>query len=90
MSEYKLVVYHAPWCGPCKAYAPIVEEFAKNNIDCVVGRIDVDEFPEEAISNNIKRVPASIFYKNGEEIFRFSGGRGLGDLQIIYEEQKAK
>ena len=62
-----LVDFWATWCGPCKMFGPIVEEFAEENEGKVkVGKVNVDEQPELARKYGIMSIPTAIFFKGGE------------------------
>jgi len=64
----------APWCGPCIAAAPIVEELAKEYAGKVlVGKLNVDENPRTAGRFQIFSIPTLLVIRNGEEIDRIVG-----------------
>ncbi|MGM0417982.1 MAG: thioredoxin [Thermodesulfobacteriota bacterium] len=62
-----LVDFWAPWCGPCRAIAPAVEELAETYGDKIkFCKCNVDENPVSPGKYEIKAIPTLIFFKNGE------------------------
>jgi len=68
----KLVVvdFWAPWCGPCRMIAPIIDEIAKEYEDkgVVVGKVNTDEQQELAMQFQIRSIPTILIIKNGEVV----------------------
>ena len=70
-----LLDFWAPWCGPCRMVAPIVEEIAAERDDIVVGKVNVDEEMELAVKFGIVSIPTLILLQNGMEVEKIVGYR---------------
>ncbi len=71
VKKYPLLVVDcwAPWCGPCKMIAPVLEEMAKEYAGKVVfGKLNVDENPRIATEYAIMAIPTLFIFKNGEPV----------------------
>ncbi|MEO8431923.1 MAG: thioredoxin [Acidobacteriota bacterium] len=69
-----LVDFWAPWCGPCRSVAPIVDDLATQYKDKIkVAKINVDESTEVAMKYQVTSIPTFILFKNGEVADRVLG-----------------
>ncbi|KAL3464288.1 thioredoxin-like protein [Aspergillus heterothallicus] len=59
---------YAEWCGPCKAIAPKVAQFAEENPGVQFYQIDVDELSDVAAEIGVRAMPTFIFFNNGEKV----------------------
>ncbi len=72
--KIRFLDFWAPWCGPCKMMAPILEELEKQWGDSVeVVKINVDENPTEAQKYRVLSIPTYIIEKDGVEVGRKIG-----------------
>lgn len=75
-----MVDFWADWCGPCKALLPIIEELVQEvPANAKICKLNVDENPDLARQFHVMSIPTCIFFKNGEEVERFTGSRDRQD-----------
>lgn len=68
-----LLKFSADWCGPCKAFAPVIKKIAEEFTTLKIESVDIEEKPELAKQFRVKSIPTVILLKDGKVIESFTG-----------------
>jgi len=71
-----LVDFWAPWCGPCRMIAPVIEELAEDfEGKAKICKVNTDEEQDIAVEFGIRSIPTIMFFKNGEMVDQVVGAQ---------------
>ena len=86
-SGVSLIDFWAPWCGPCRALTPVIEELESEIGDKVtIGKVNCDTETELAQKFEVRSIPAIFVMKDGKVVDQFVGVKTKQDLQTALEK----
>jgi thioredoxin 1 len=81
-----LVDFWAPWCGPCRVVAPVLEEIAEERSENLrIVKLNIDENQQTAMNYQILAIPTMVLFRNGQEAKRIQGAMPKRRLEAELE-----
>jgi thioredoxin 1 len=85
-----LVDFWAPWCGPCRKIAPMIDELAAENMGAArIGKVNIDNNQQSAATYGIEAIPTILIFKAGQPVQRFQGIPAKARVQEALDAAKA-
>lgn len=81
-----LVDFYAPWCGPCKMIAPIVDTISQERNDLKVVKVDADKSQELMVRFGIRGIPTLLLMKQGKVVDTKVGAASLSQIREFTEQ----
>ncbi len=85
-----LVDFWAPWCGPCRMVAPVLEEIASERDDVRIVKLNVDENQQTAAQYEVLSIPTMILFRNGQVATKVVGAMPRKRLEAQLEPALAQ
>jgi thioredoxin len=91
VNDHAMVIidFWAPWCGPCKGFAPVYEKAAESHPDVVFGKVNTDEQQELAGSFGIRSIPTLVVFREKVILFQQAGALPGNALEQVITQAKA-
>jgi thioredoxin 1 len=83
-----IVDYWAPWCGPCRGFAPVFERVAESNPDVVFAKVNTEEEQEIASHFQIRSIPTLMVFREQIIVFSQPGALPQGAFEQVVAKAK--
>ncbi|MBI2754886.1 MAG: thioredoxin [Betaproteobacteria bacterium] len=91
VSDHLIVIvdFWAPWCGPCRGFAPVFEKASETHPDVVFGKVNTDDEQELAGAFSIRSIPTLMLFREKVILFQQAGALPASALEQVLAQAKA-
>ena len=87
-NETVIIDFWAPWCGPCRGFAPVFEQASEKHADIVFAKLNTDEVPEIAQQFSIRSIPTLMVFREKVILFSNPGAMPAGQFDQLIGQVK--